>query len=315
MNKPLRALIIEDRRASGGSLGDELRRAGHDLACESVDTPEDFQASFDSGSWDLVIVDASIADSSARYGNVVAALEQAAQTGRETPLIVASNVESDRYARGVGAAVGREMALIEERAARQAAERALADRDCLAAFGVEIGVALAQAADLREGLQRCTVALVCHLDAELARIWSLNPDPRGLELLASAGTAGHTQEHETADNFEICRVADRQRPFQTNRIAEDFPTGHWAGAAGLSSFAGYPLIVDARIVGVVAMYASRPVTQLTVQAFGTVADAIAQFIERKRTEELLLRERSLLRTLIDNMPDYIYVKDRNHRFW
>ena len=101
---------------------------------------------------------------------------------------------------------------------------------------------------------------------------------------------------------------------QTNDIAADFPAGHWAVAAGLSTFAGYPLVVEARLVGVIAMYASRQFTRLTIQAFGTVADAIAQFIERKRTEELLLRERSLLRTLIDNVPDYIYVKDRNHKF-
>ncbi len=305
MNKPLRALIIEDKPASSGLLGDELHRAGYELACESVDTPEDFKAALDSGTWDLVI-----AGDSARYGNVVAALERAAQTGRETPLIVASHMD----ARGLSAAVRREMAFIEERAARESAERALADRDSLAAFGVEIGVALAQAADLGQGLQRCTDALVCHLDADLARIWSLKPANSRLELLASAGTAGHIQEHATVDNFEISRIADQQRPFQTNSIAEDFPTGHWAGVAGLSTFAGYPLIVEARIVGVIAMYASRPFTQLTVQAFGTVADAIAQFIERKRTEELLLRERSLLRTLIDNVPDYIYVKDRNHTF-
>ncbi|MGC1188606.1 MAG: response regulator [Candidatus Acidiferrales bacterium] len=36
--------------------------------------------------------------------------------------------------------------------------------------------------------------------------------------------------------------------------------------------------------------------------------------ERRRGEESLLEERRLLRTLIDNMPDYIYVKDAGSRF-
>jgi len=36
--------------------------------------------------------------------------------------------------------------------------------------------------------------------------------------------------------------------------------------------------------------------------------------ERKRTEEALAKERNLLRTLIDNLPDYIYTKDLNSRF-
>ncbi len=35
---------------------------------------------------------------------------------------------------------------------------------------------------------------------------------------------------------------------------------------------------------------------------------------RKQAEEALAKERNLLRTLIDNLPDYIYVKDSNGRF-
>ncbi len=36
--------------------------------------------------------------------------------------------------------------------------------------------------------------------------------------------------------------------------------------------------------------------------------------ERKLAEEALARERGLLRTLVDNLPEEIYVKDREHRF-
>lgn len=36
--------------------------------------------------------------------------------------------------------------------------------------------------------------------------------------------------------------------------------------------------------------------------------------ERRRVEEALARERNLLRTLVDNLPDYIYVKDAEGRF-
>ena len=39
-----------------------------------------------------------------------------------------------------------------------------------------------------------------------------------------------------------------------------------------------------------------------------------EITDRKRAEETLERERNLLRTLIDNLPDYVYVKDAQGRF-
>ncbi|MFZ2644432.1 MAG: PAS domain S-box protein [Verrucomicrobiia bacterium] len=47
-----------------------------------------------------------------------------------------------------------------------------------------------------------------------------------------------------------------------------------------------------------------------VEIYGTLQD----ITERKRAEEALERERNLLRTLIDNIPDAIYVRDTANRF-
>jgi PAS domain S-box-containing protein len=56
------------------------------------------------------------------------------------------------------------------------------------------------------------------------------------------------------------------------------------------------------------------VKERTAQLEATNAKLSREITERKRTEEELATERNMLRTLIDNLPDYIYVKDTESRF-
>ncbi len=53
------------------------------------------------------------------------------------------------------------------------------------------------------------------------------------------------------------------------------------------AFAGYPLVLDTRLVGVVALFARHALPDATLQALGAVADQIAVGVERVRTEEAL----------------------------
>jgi transcriptional regulator with GAF, ATPase, and Fis domain len=50
------------------------------------------------------------------------------------------------------------------------------------------------------------------------------------------------------------------------------------------SFAGYPLLVEKRAIGVMAMFSRYPLSDDTLDTLASVADAIAQGIERKRIE-------------------------------
>src|SRR5258707_5172456 len=63
------------------------------------------------------------------------------------------------------------------------------------------------------------------------------------------------------------------------------------------SFAGYPLLVEGRLVGVLAMFARKFLGQDTLEALEAVADTIAQGIERKRAKEKLPRLNGTLQTL------------------
>jgi len=50
------------------------------------------------------------------------------------------------------------------------------------------------------------------------------------------------------------------------------------------------------------------------ELLNAIAERLGRIVERVRAEEALVRERNLLRTLIDSLPDYIYVKDTADRF-
>ena len=56
-------------------------------------------------------------------------------------------------------------------------------------------------------------------------------------------------------------------------------------AGGNSIFAGYPLIVEDRVVGVMAMSAHKQLPEFTLQALKLVADKIALGIDRKQAED------------------------------
>jgi len=183
-----------------------------------------------------------------------------------------------------------------EEGARKAAEEAKEREARLAALRLEVSTALGQAGDMRQMLSRCCEALVKHLGVVLARLWTLDAETQVLELQASVGTCTHldgAQPSVPVAGYNIGLIAQEGRPHLTNDLLSDPRLGDpaWAAANQLSAFAGYPLLVDGRCIGVVAMFARKEQSESTLSAVSLVADAIAQGIVRKRTE-LALQERA-----------------------
>jgi signal transduction histidine kinase len=170
------------------------------------------------------------------------------------------------------------------------AEAAGARRVRNLALRAEVGVALAEGGDLRTTLQHCAESVVRHLDAAFARVWKLSPDGATLELQASAGLYTHVNGPHgrvPVGRFKIGLIAQERRPHLTNDVPHDPRVGdpEWARREGMVAFAGYPLLLESRLVGVVAMFARRPLPPDTLDALSTVADILAQGIERRRAEE------------------------------
>ena len=193
---------------------------------------------------------------------------------------------------------------------RTRAEQALAERAHVAELGTEIGIALTRGRTLPEILQGCCEALVRNLDAAFARIWTLNEPAQMLELQASAGLYTHLDgphSRVAVGQYKIGLIASERQPHLTNTVIGDPRVGdqEWAKREGMVAFAGYPLLVQDRLVGVMAMFARQPFTEFVRHALATVADSIAVAIERKRAEEALRPSEQRSRTLFETVNQIV----------
>jgi PAS domain S-box-containing protein len=171
----------------------------------------------------------------------------------------------------------------------------------------------------REMLQICAAAVVRHLDAAFARIWLLNNENKVLELEASAGLYTHLNGAHARiplPHFKIGLIAAVQKPHLTNHVQTDERVSdkEWARREGMISFAGYPLLVEGKTVGVIAMFARQALDQDTIEALESVAPIIAQGVERKRAQDTLGETQRLIQAIFDNSSAVIHVQDLDGRF-
>ncbi|HZC59750.1 MAG TPA: PAS domain S-box protein [Chthoniobacterales bacterium] len=160
-------------------------------------------------------------------------------------------------------------------------------------------------------LQLSVEAVVRHLDVAFARIWTLNARGTILELQASAGRYTRLDGEYARvpiGKLEIGLIAQECKPYVTNDVLNDERISHpeWAKREGLVAFAGYPLIVDRRLVGVLAMFARKSFESDSLEELALVADTIAQGIERKLAVHQLRESELSLRLFLETIPQMLW---------
>jgi len=148
-------------------------------------------------------------------------------------------------------------------------------------------------------LQRCCEALVETLGVAFARIWTLNEQEQMLYLQGSAGLYTHLDGSHCRvpmGHFKIGLIATERLPHLTNAVIGDprVSDQEWAKREGMVSFAGYPLLIEGRMMGVMAVFARHPLSSMTLDTMRAAAKAIALGVDHKQIEQE--RERLLLTT-------------------
>lgn len=154
----------------------------------------------------------------------------------------------------------------------------------------EIGDALTREDSLRAALKRCAEGMVRNLDAAQALIWTVDGERETLELCGTAGLDTRLDGVYATVRFgehKLGAIAEHGMPYLTNDVATDDQVGQdeWVQRERIIAFAGYPLRIEDRIVGVMAMYSRRKIDHDTLNGLSAIADALALGIASKTANE------------------------------
>ncbi|MGB3206561.1 MAG: PAS domain-containing protein [Crinalium sp.] len=208
-------------------------------------------------------------------------------------------------------------------------EESLLERSRIATLEAEVGATLGQGGTtLTETLHRCSEAMVQHLEAQFVGIWTYNQGSKTLDLQAYAGieeigdwVAGRQISSHPRIPLEgsmVGFVAQTQQIYLTQGSGQRFKGGLesrvYNGEVAESCLvipdiylASVPLIVEEKLVGVIAVVMQQNFNEAVIDMLGWMAHAFGVAIDRfwarealsSRREALLFRLASQIRKSLD----------------
>jgi len=193
----------------------------------------------------------------------------------------------------------------------------LVERARLAALQADVGLALTQCDSLGEMLRQSAASVVRNLEASAVQIWTISDANASPELAAVAGECQSPPDSHLAPAGNVpsvLEIALHGRPYTSNDVQAVRGVGECnEDQPPVASFAGYPLLVEQRLVGVITIFGRHPLTPAAIESLATVANQIALGIERKRTESSIRATNAILQSLVEASPLAIVTIDRHHR--
>ena len=195
---------------------------------------------------------------------------------------------------------------------RTRAEELLKERVKVSSLNAEVALALNANIELQPMLQRCAELMVQYLDVAFVRVWTLNAMTEVLELQASAGCYTHldgAHSRIAVGQHKIGAIARDKQPLLTNSVEVDphISDRAWAQREGMQAFAGYPLLIEDRVLGVLAMFARRPLGEDILKTIGSLADSVSLGVERKRAQTALAESEARFSLAFQASPIFIAI--------
>lgn len=127
---------------------------------------------------------------------------------------------------------------------------------------------------------RVTDGLVEKFDCAFARIWLLEPDQAVLRLVASSGMYRHISgsfAKVPLGTYKVGKIAQNGVAFLSNNLADEAWVGNrdWAIANHIHGFAGYPLAIQGKVLGVLATFSHRPLEPEFLEVLQTLCTAVS----------------------------------------
>ncbi len=199
---------------------------------------------------------------------------------------------------------------------RKQTELDLKERNRFLELDLEVATVIDVNENISNLLQGCTEALVQHLDAAFARIWLLDEAEQLLNLYASAGLYTRidgTHSQIRVGQYKIGLIAEEGKPILTNTVIGDshVPEQEWAKREGLVAFAGYPMIRNQKVLGVMALFAKHALTEFTLKSLAMVAQRITVALERQLATDAKNHLLRFNQNLLISAGEGIYGLDRS----
>lgn len=146
--------------------------------------------------------------------------------------------------------------------------------------GNEIAQCCSGCLESQEIARRVTDGLVEKFDSAFARLWLLEPDQAVLKLVASSGMYTRTDgffARVPMGAYKVGKIAQNRVPFLSNNLAAEPWVGNreWAIANNINGFAGYPLVIKDKVIGVLATFSHQAIEPEFLEVLQTLSTIVA----------------------------------------